>query len=142
MCFRIRIRAVNHIGPGPFSATVKCQTKSLPPDPPRMECIAVTCNSIKLKWAITTINHPLSPSSVESSTINPRPVSYIIEMEGKDRKLVMTIEFNCQSNSSFCFLFFIVLVVFILVRHIHIRLIFVILFVSEALRHKKILNFL
>ncbi|CAF3170217.1 unnamed protein product [Rotaria socialis] len=84
--YKIRIRAVNTIGPGPFSSTVKCQTKSLPPDPPRLECIAVTCNSIKLKWNNGTVNHALSSasSSSESTTANPRSVSYIIEMEGKD----------------------------------------------------------
>jgi hypothetical protein len=59
---RIRIRAVNTIGSGPFSSIVKCQTKSLPPDAPRLECIAITCNS------------------------PPRPITYIIEMEGKDGK--------------------------------------------------------
>ncbi|CAF0733122.1 unnamed protein product [Rotaria sordida] len=87
--YRIRIRAVNTIGPGPYSSIVKCQTKSLPPDPPRLECIAVTCNSIKLKWSNGTVNHALSSSSSESSTITPRSISYIIEMEGKDGN------FNC-----------------------------------------------
>ena len=93
--FRIRIRAVNNIGSGPFSSSVKCQTKSLPPDPPRLECIAVTCNSLKLKWGNGTMNHPLSltslSSSSELSTTNPRPISYIIEMEGRDKKLVKEI---------------------------------------------------
>ncbi len=88
LCFRIRIRAVNTIGPGPFSSIVKCQTKSLPPDPPRLECIAVTCNSLKLKWGNGTINHVLSTaaSNIESSTstTTPRSITYIIEMEGKD----------------------------------------------------------
>lgn len=87
--FRIRIRAVNTIGSGPFSATIKCQTKSLPPDPPRLECIAITCNSIKLKWGNGTVNHTLSPtseSSSSSSPTSPRSITYTIEMEGKDGK--------------------------------------------------------
>jgi hypothetical protein len=84
LIFRIRIRAVNTIGPGPFSSIIKCQTKSLPPDPPRLECIAITCNSLKLKWGNGTVNHTL-PSS-EPLVTTHRIITYIIEMEGKDGK--------------------------------------------------------
>ncbi|CAF1622355.1 unnamed protein product [Adineta ricciae] len=90
--YRIRVRAVNTIGPGPFSSVVKSQTKSLPPDPPRLECIAVTCNSLKLKWNNCTTNHVLSTSasvSTEPSTNTSRSITYIIEMEGRDGS------FNC-----------------------------------------------
>ncbi|CAF1051244.1 unnamed protein product, partial [Adineta steineri] len=63
---------------------------SLPPDPPRLECIAITCNSLKLKWGNGTTNHVLSASaSTEPSTTTPRSITYIIEMEGKDGS------FNC-----------------------------------------------
>jgi hypothetical protein len=84
MIFRIRLRAVNNIGTGPFSSTIKCQTKSLPPDAPRLECIAITCNSIKLKW--TNVAHHHSISSLEQTNTSARTMTYIIEMEGKDGK--------------------------------------------------------
>jgi hypothetical protein len=80
---------VNTIGSGPFSSIVKCQTKSLPPDPPRLECIAITCNSIKLKLGNGTINHTLSPTTESPPTTSPRSITYILEMEGKDGKYVM-----------------------------------------------------
>lgn len=86
--FRIRIRATNTIGSGPFSSVIKCQTKSLPPDPPRLECIAITCNSIKLKWGNGTVNHTLSPTTESSTTTAPRSITYVIEMEGKDGRFV------------------------------------------------------
>ena len=83
--FRIRLRAVNAIGQGPFSSTIKCQTKSLPPDTPRLECIATTCNSLKLRWGSGAIHHaaPASPST-EQATTPPRLLTYVIDVEGKD----------------------------------------------------------
>jgi hypothetical protein len=83
--YRIRIRAVNTIGQGSYSSTVKCQTKCLPPDPPQLECVIATCNSIKLKW--NTVNHliPTVLNNPEQTTSN-RIITYIIEMEGKDGK--------------------------------------------------------
>lgn len=86
--FRIRVRAMNTIGCGPFSSIIRCQTKSLPPDPPRLECIGITCNSIKLKWGNGTVNHTLSPTTEASTTNTPRSITYIIEMEGKDGRFV------------------------------------------------------
>jgi hypothetical protein len=83
--YRIRIRAVNTIGPGTYSSTAKCQTKSLPPDAPQLDCIAATCNSLKLKWG--PINHVIP--AVTNTTDQPttiRVITYIIEMEGKDGK--------------------------------------------------------
>ncbi|CAF4625933.1 unnamed protein product, partial [Rotaria sp. Silwood2] len=86
--YRIRIRAVNSIGQGPYSSTVKCHTKCLPPDAPQLECVTATYNSIKLKW--NTINHiiPTVTSNTEQTT-STRVITYIIEMEGKDEN------FNC-----------------------------------------------
>ncbi|CAF1136420.1 unnamed protein product, partial [Didymodactylos carnosus] len=112
--YRIRVRAVNNIGPGPFSSTVKCPTKSLPPDPPRVECIVVTCNSLKLKWGnseqlqnrivpttttppsilMDTLINSNTNNSNTSNTVtttnynnnnnNQKLITYTVEMEGKD----------------------------------------------------------
>ena len=79
---RIRVRAVNSIGQGPFSSTVKCQTKNLPPDVPQLECTLTTCNSIKLKWnTVNQLHSSVNQTSEQSAT---RVITYIIEMEGKD----------------------------------------------------------
>lgn len=49
--FRIKGRAVNEVGPGPWSATLKLATLQLPPSPPKLECSpAPAHNHIKLKW--------------------------------------------------------------------------------------------
>ncbi|CAF1000984.1 unnamed protein product [Adineta steineri] len=108
--YKIRIRALNTIGQGPYSSIIKCHTKSLPPDAPQLECISATCNSLKLKW--NTINHtiPTTPNNSEP-TVSTRVITYVIEMEGKDGT------FNCiytgntsshkinklQENTSYCF---------------------------------------
>ena len=52
--FRIRVQAVNGIGPGPFSAAVKVLTKSLPPQPPRLELVSSAHSWMKLKWTETS----------------------------------------------------------------------------------------
>ena len=44
------MQAVNGIGVGAFSAPVKVTTRALPPNPPRLECVSFTHNSLKLKW--------------------------------------------------------------------------------------------
>ncbi|CAF1284500.1 unnamed protein product [Rotaria sordida] len=87
--YRIRIRAVNTIGQGPYSSTVKCHTKCLPPDAPQLECVTATYNSLKLKW--NTINHiiPTITNNNTEQTTSIRVITYIIEMEGKDGN------FNC-----------------------------------------------
>ena len=48
--YRVRVQAVNGIGVGPFSSPVKFTTRALPPSPPKLECMAVAPNSLKLKW--------------------------------------------------------------------------------------------
>lgn len=48
--YRIKIQAVNAVGSGSFSSTLKAMTLRLPPAPPRLECIATAHNYLKLKW--------------------------------------------------------------------------------------------
>ncbi|XP_022087990.1 fibronectin type-III domain-containing protein 3A-like [Acanthaster planci] len=71
--YRIRIQAVNSIGVGPYSASLKVTTKALPPDPPRLECALYSHQSLKLKWG----------DSVKSP-VDVRIQNYTLEME--DRK--------------------------------------------------------
>jgi len=48
--YRIRMQAVNAIGHGAFCLPLKVVTKSLPPQPPCLECVVVGSSSLKLKW--------------------------------------------------------------------------------------------
>ncbi|XP_042335712.1 fibronectin type-III domain-containing protein 3A isoform X4 [Sceloporus undulatus] len=48
--YRIRIQAFNSLGAGPFSPSIKAKTKPLPPDPPHLECVVFSYQSLKLKW--------------------------------------------------------------------------------------------
>ncbi|XP_033098963.1 fibronectin type-III domain-containing protein 3A-like isoform X2 [Anneissia japonica] len=68
--YRIRIRAVNDIGEGPFSTLLKAQTLPLPPDPPKLECVLYGHQSLKLKWGDN------SRPSLENN-------QYSLEMEDK-----------------------------------------------------------
>jgi hypothetical protein len=47
---RLRVQAVNNVGPGPFSPILRITTQSLPPAPPKLECAGVGHNYLKLKW--------------------------------------------------------------------------------------------
>ncbi|KAJ8256673.1 hypothetical protein COCON_G00188250 [Conger conger] len=48
--YRIRIQALNSLGAGPFSHTLKLKTKPLPPRPPRLECTVFSHQTLRLKW--------------------------------------------------------------------------------------------
>lgn len=48
--FRIRVQAVNGVGVGPYGSSVKILTRSLPPDPPKLEVISCGSKFIKFKW--------------------------------------------------------------------------------------------
>ncbi|XP_077164430.1 fibronectin type-III domain-containing protein 3A-like isoform X2 [Paroedura picta] len=48
--YRIRVQAFNSLGAGPFSPSIKAKTKPLPPDPPHVECVIFSYQSLKLKW--------------------------------------------------------------------------------------------
>lgn len=47
---RLRVRAVNGVGAGPFSLPLKASTLPLPPSPPVLSCTNVGHNHLKLKW--------------------------------------------------------------------------------------------
>ncbi|XP_074025374.1 miles to go isoform X2 [Leptinotarsa decemlineata] len=48
--YKIKIQAVNIVGPGPYSSSLRTATLRLPPAAPRLECVAVGHNHLKLKW--------------------------------------------------------------------------------------------
>ncbi|PAA61868.1 hypothetical protein BOX15_Mlig031414g1 [Macrostomum lignano] len=48
--YKVRVRACNAVGPGPYSAPLRVVTGSLPPNPPRIECVHNQATSLKLRW--------------------------------------------------------------------------------------------
>ena len=48
--YKVKVQAVNNIGCGGFTQSMKFTTKPLPPKPPRLECIQYGYNSLKFKW--------------------------------------------------------------------------------------------
>ncbi|XP_049774284.1 fibronectin type-III domain-containing protein 3A isoform X1 [Schistocerca cancellata] len=48
--YRIRIQAVNSVGPGPFCPVLRASTLPLPPAPPKLECVGTGHNYLKFKW--------------------------------------------------------------------------------------------
>lgn len=48
--YKIKIQAVNDVSSGPFSSPLRTATLRLPPSAPRLECLGVGHNYVKLKW--------------------------------------------------------------------------------------------
>lgn len=69
--YKVRIQAVNEIGIGSFSPTLKVETLPPPPPPPIMTCVQQGHNFLKLKWG-------------EGKNIDF--TQYIVEMQSPRRK--------------------------------------------------------
>ncbi|ETE62163.1 Fibronectin type-III domain-containing protein 3a, partial [Ophiophagus hannah] len=69
---RIRIQAFNSLGTGPFSPSIKAKTKPLPPDPPHLECVVFSYQSLKLKWG-----------EGPSRTLIANPTQFNLQMEDR-----------------------------------------------------------
>ncbi|XP_074843924.1 fibronectin type-III domain-containing protein 3A isoform X1 [Carettochelys insculpta] len=83
--YRIRIQALNSLGAGPFSHTIKLKTKPLPPDPPRLECVAYSSQTLKLKWGEGT-SKALSDS-----------IQYHLQMEDKNGRFISLYRGPCHT---------------------------------------------
>merc|ERR1719228_2377776 len=64
--YSIRVQAENAMGKGQFTPVLKVATKPLPPAPPKLECVNISHNQMKLRWGDSKI------------TIG---TNYILEME-------------------------------------------------------------
>ncbi|XP_069749840.1 fibronectin type-III domain-containing protein 3A-like isoform X6 [Narcine bancroftii] len=84
--YRIRVQAINGIGMGPFSHSIKAKTKPLPPDPPRLECTVFSHQSLKLKWG-EGINKALTTASTQ----------YILQMEDKFGRFISVYSGPCHT---------------------------------------------
>ncbi|KAF2882221.1 hypothetical protein ILUMI_23944 [Ignelater luminosus] len=62
--YKIKIQAVNNVGAGAYSAVLKTTTLPLPPAAPRLECIGIAHNYLKLKWGEGK-NHDFTQYCVE-----------------------------------------------------------------------------
>ncbi|KAJ7426959.1 fibronectin type III domain containing 3A [Willisornis vidua] len=83
--YRVRIQALNSLGAGPFSHTIKLKTKPLPPDPPRLECAAYSSQTLKLKWGEGTAK-ALADS-----------IQYHLQMEDKNGRFVSLYRGPCHT---------------------------------------------
>ncbi|XP_036599354.1 fibronectin type-III domain-containing protein 3A isoform X1 [Trichosurus vulpecula] len=84
--YRIRIQALNSLGAGPFSHTIKLKTKPLPPDPPRLECAAYSHQNLKLKWGEGT------PKTLPTDSIQ-----YHLLMEDKNGRFISLYRGPCHT---------------------------------------------
>ena len=50
VCHRLKVQAVNGIGCGPLTPTLRVTTHALPPSPPTLRCEQAAPNNLKLKW--------------------------------------------------------------------------------------------
>ncbi|XP_035756215.1 fibronectin type-III domain-containing protein 3A isoform X3 [Egretta garzetta] len=83
--YRVRIQALNSLGAGPFSHTIKLKTKPLPPDPPRLECAAYSSQTLKLKWGEGT-----------AKTLTDS-IQYHLQMEDKNGRFVSLYRGPCHT---------------------------------------------
>ncbi|XP_069745767.1 fibronectin type-III domain-containing protein 3A isoform X2 [Narcine bancroftii] len=98
--YRLRVQAINSIGPGPFSHTIKTKTKPLPPEPPRIECVAFSHQTLKLKWGEGTAKALASDA-----------IQYVLQMEDKNGRYSTLYRGPCHTykvqrlNESTCYRF-------------------------------------
>ncbi|XP_053312265.1 fibronectin type-III domain-containing protein 3A [Spea bombifrons] len=84
--YRIRVQALNSLGCGPFSHSVKLKTKPLPPDPPRLECAVYSHQNLKLKWG-----------DGASRALPADSIQYHLHMEDKNGKFVSLYRGPCHT---------------------------------------------
>lgn len=84
--YRIRVQALNSLGAGPFSHTVKLKTKPLPPDPPRLECAVYSHQNLKLKWGDGAIRAVAADS-----------IQYHLQMEDKNGRFLTLYRGPCHT---------------------------------------------
>nr|XP_060623504.1 fibronectin type III domain-containing protein 3B [Anolis sagrei ordinatus]XP_060623505.1 fibronectin type III domain-containing protein 3B [Anolis sagrei ordinatus] len=97
--FRIRIQAVNDIGAGPFSHSIKAKTRPLPPLPPRLECTAAGPQSLKLKWGESSSKQHTADDMVYILQIEDRNKRFTPIYRGPSHtyKVQRLMEFTCYA---------------------------------------------
>ncbi|XP_061862405.1 fibronectin type-III domain-containing protein 3a-like [Colius striatus] len=98
--YRIRIQAINSFGVGPFSHSIKAKTKPLPPDPPHLECVVFSYQSLKLKWG-----------EGPSRALIPNPTQFNLQMEDRFGRFVTVYNGPCHTykvqrlseSTTYCF---------------------------------------
>ncbi|XP_033906453.3 fibronectin type-III domain-containing protein 3A-like [Acipenser ruthenus] len=84
--YRIRVQAVNGVGAGPFSHSLKTKTRPLPPEPPHLECAVFGHQSLKLKWGEGPSKHQLTSST-----------QYCLQIEDKNGRFVCIYSGPCHT---------------------------------------------
>uniref|UniRef100_A0A8C9F576 Fibronectin type-III domain-containing protein n=1 Tax=Pavo cristatus TaxID=9049 RepID=A0A8C9F576_PAVCR len=84
--YRVRIQAINSFGVGPFSHSIKAKTKPLPPDPPHLECVVFSYQSLKLKWG-----------EGPSRALITNPTQFNLQMEDRFGRFVTVYSGPCHT---------------------------------------------
>nr|CAD7591808.1 unnamed protein product [Timema genevievae] len=84
--YRLRVQAVNSVGVGPFSPVLRAATLRLPPAPPRLECVNVSHNYLKLKWG---------------DGKNPHFIQFTVEMESPRSRDIEICKSSVQLKSPY-----------------------------------------
>ncbi|XP_065702234.1 fibronectin type-III domain-containing protein 3A-like [Patagioenas fasciata] len=84
--YRIRVQAINNFGVGPFSHSMKAKTKPLPPDPPPLECVVFSYQSLKLKWG-----------EGPSRALITNPTQFNLQMEDRFGRFVTVYNGPCHT---------------------------------------------
>ncbi|NXN94793.1 FND3A protein, partial [Rhinopomastus cyanomelas] len=84
--YRIRVQAINSLGVGPFSHCIKAKTKPLPPDPPHLECVVFSYQSLKLKWG-----------DGPSRALITNPTQFNLQMEDRFGRFVTVYNGPCHT---------------------------------------------
>ncbi|XP_010127904.1 PREDICTED: fibronectin type-III domain-containing protein 3a-like [Chlamydotis macqueenii] len=84
--YRVRIQAINSLGVGPFSHSIKAKTKPLPPDPPHLECVVFSYQSLKLKWG-----------EGPSRALITNPTQFNLQMEDRFGRFVTVYNGPCHT---------------------------------------------
>ncbi|XP_009870529.1 PREDICTED: fibronectin type-III domain-containing protein 3a-like [Apaloderma vittatum] len=98
--YRIRIQAINSFGVGPFSHSIKAKTKPLPPEPPHLECVVFSYQSLKLKWG-----------DGPSRALITNPTQFNLQMEDRFGRFVTIYNGPCHTykvqrlseSTTYCF---------------------------------------
>lgn len=79
--YKVRVRAENAEGSGPFSTYQRATTISSPPPPPVLECLLSQVSALKLRWSSLAVPTPsLSASNVVATPATESSIRYQLDM--------------------------------------------------------------
>ncbi|XP_028823359.1 fibronectin type III domain-containing protein 3B isoform X2 [Denticeps clupeoides] len=93
--YNFQVRAENAMGAGAFSQRLVARTRPLPPSPPRLECVAVGPQSLKLRWGDGSRTQ-CSEDTVYTLQMEDRNQRYIVIYRGPSH--TFRVQRLCESS--------------------------------------------